>query len=332
LRLASAFANGSDRKHCAQESIVAEKILFVDDEPLVLDAFRRMLHDKFEIYTVDGGEKALASARDNGPFAVVISDMRMPGMNGAEFLAKIRQKAPDTVRMLLTGFTDLDAAVAAVNEGNIFRFLTKPCRKDDLINAINLGLAHYRAAAKEKELVNKALTLERSPSDWDSLDNCRWDQTESPTGLPGPSQAKEFLTPLFGVDPQVYVVLLKLTMLQTIEERYGEVAAADYINHALQLLMQALRPGDRFFHWGRHVLMAVLRRKMPLGAVRMEVTRITSTCPEYLMEVNGRRTMMATSIAFEMLPVAQFTSLKEMLAAFDPHLSERREEKAAEER
>jgi hypothetical protein len=96
--------------------------------------------------------------------------------------------------------------------------------------------------------------------------------------------------------------------------------------------MQALRSDDRFFHWGRHVLMAVLRRKMPLGAVRMEVTRITSTCPEYLMEVNGRRTMMATSIAFEMLPVAQFASLKEMLAAFDPHLSERREEKAAEER
>ena len=311
---------------------MAEKVLFVDDEPLVLDAFRRMLHDKFETHTADSGEKGLASAKDNGPFAVVISDMRMPGMSGAEFLAKMRQKAPDTVRMLLTGFTDLDAAVAAVNEGNIFRFLTKPCRKDDLINAINLGLAQYRTVAREKELVSKALTLERSTLDRDSLDNCRWDQTESPTGLPGPSQAKEFLVPLFGVDPHVYVALLKLTMLQTIEERYGEVAAADYMNDAVQFLMQALRSEDRFFHWGRHVLMAVLRRKLPLGAVRMEVTRITSTCREHVMEVNGRRTMMATSIAFEMLPVSQFTSLKEMLAAFDPHLSERREEKPAEER
>ena len=136
---------------------MAEKILFVDDEPLVLDAFRRMLHDKFEIYTVDSGEKALASARDNGPFAVVISDMRMPGMNGAQFLARLRQSVPETVRMLLTGYTDLDAAMDAVNEGNIFRFLTKPCEKNVLTNAINAGLEQYRLVMAEKELLERTL-------------------------------------------------------------------------------------------------------------------------------------------------------------------------------
>ena len=109
----------------------------------------------------------------------------------------------------------------------------------------------------------------------------------------------------------------------------GNVYVADYMNNAVQFLMQALRSDDRFFHWGRHVLMAVLRRKMPLGAVRMEVARVTSTCREHVMEVNGRSIMIATSIAFEMLPVSQFTSFNEMLAAFDPHLRERREEKAA---
>ena len=310
---------------------MVDKILFVDDDPGILEGFQQLLRKEFVVTVALGGQEGLSAIKQDGPFAVVISDMRMPGMSGAEFLAKIRQKAPETVRMLLTGQTDMHAAIDAINEGNIFRFLTKPCRKEDLVNAINLGLAQYRSVIAEKELVKKALDLERPPSDRDSQDNCRWDQIESPTGLPGPSKVKDLLVPLFGVDPQVYVVLLKLTVLQTIEERYGEEAAADYMNNAVQFLMQALRSEDRFFHCGRHVLMAVLRRKMPLGAVRMEIARVTSTCREHVMEVNGRSIMIATSIAFEMLPVSQFTSFNEMLAAFDPQLSERREEKAAGE-
>jgi FixJ family two-component response regulator len=308
---------------------MVDKILFVDDDPEILEGFQRLLRKEFVVTVASGGQEGLAAIKQDGPFAVVISDMRMPGMSGAEFLAKMRQKAPETVRMLLTGQTDMHAAIDAINEGNIFRFLTKPCRKEDLVNAINLGLAQYHSVVAEKELVKKALDLERPPSDRDSQDNCRWDQAESPTGLPGPSKAKDLLVPLFGVDPLVYVVLLKLTVLQTIEERYGEEAAADYMNNAVQFLIQALRSEDRFFHWGRHVLMAVLRRKMPLGAVRMEVARVTSTCREHVMEVNGRSIMIATSLAFEMLPVSQFASFNEMLAALDPQLRERREEKAA---
>src|SRR5579859_935172 len=103
-----------------------DKILFVDDEASVLDGYKRLLHSEFQVDTAVGGEQALNLVRTMGPFAVVISDMRMPVMNGAQFLAQLKQIAPDTVRMLLTGFTDLNAAMEAVNEGNIFRFLTKP--------------------------------------------------------------------------------------------------------------------------------------------------------------------------------------------------------------
>jgi len=310
---------------------MTDRILFVDDEPFILDAFRRMLRGKFETYTANSGEKGLASAKQNGPFAVVISDMRMPGMNGAQFLAQIRKNSPDTVRMLLTGFTDLEAAIAAVNEGNIFRFLTKPCRKDELVSAINLGLDRYRSVVKEKELIKKAQALELSPSDRDSLDICQWDQSESPTGLPGPSQARGILVPLFGVDPHCYVALLKLTVLQTIEERYGEEAAADYLCNAAQFLTQSFRSDDRFFHWGRHVLMAVIRRKMPLGAVRLEFARVTSATREHVLQVDGRSIMINTSIAFELLPVSQFSTLDEMLAAFDPHFGGNIEAEAAPE-
>jgi CheY-like chemotaxis protein len=95
--------------------------------------------------------------QEGGPYAVVISDMRMPGMSGSEFLARARRQAPDTVRMLLTGYTDLGAAAAAVNEGNIFRFLTKPCAKEDLVAAIGAGVEQHALIRAEKELLENTL-------------------------------------------------------------------------------------------------------------------------------------------------------------------------------
>jgi len=310
---------------------VAEKVLFVDDEPLVLDALKRMLRDQFLTYTADSGEKGLVSAEQNGPFAVVISDMHMPGMSGAEFLARIRKSAPDTVRMLLTGFTDLDAAIAAVNQGNIFRFLTKPCKKDELVHAINLGLAQYRSMVAEKELVKRAQAIEHPAAGWDGAESCEWDNREGPTGLPGPTQAKELLKSLFGADRQTYVILFKLTVLKTIEDRYGEEAASDYLINTVQYVTRALRTDDLLFHWGRYVLMAVVRRTITPGALRMEVARLTSSTSDQLLKVQGRSIMVATSIDSDMKPVAQFSGLNEMLAAFDPQLSGRDESAAARE-
>jgi len=310
---------------------VTEKVLFVDDEPLVLDALRRMLRDKFEIHTAESGDKGLAAVEQNGPFAVVVSDMRMPGMNGAEFLARIRKDAPDTVRMLLTGFTDLDAAIAAVNEGNIFRFLTKPSRKEDLVGAINLGLAQYRSTLAQKETAKKAQTVEHPPAGWDPSEISEWDNCKGPTGLPGPSQAREFLTPLFGADHQTYVILFRLTMLETIEERYGEEAGADYLINAAHYLTQSLRSDDRLFHWGRYVLMAVVRRTVSPAAVRMEMARLTLAPGDQVLDVHGRNIVVATSIGCDFKPVSQFPRLGEMLAAFDPQWSGKSESATARE-
>ena len=136
---------------------MADKILFVDDEPAVLEGYKRMLHREFEVSTAIGGESGLATIREQGPFAIVISDMRMPGMSGSQFLAQVKQEAPDTVRMLLTGYADINAAMEAVNEGNIFRFLTKPCEKETLGKAITMGLVQYRLVTAEKELLENTL-------------------------------------------------------------------------------------------------------------------------------------------------------------------------------
>jgi len=107
------------------------------------------------VSTAKGGAQGLATIQVVGPFAVVISDMRMPGMNGAEFLAHVRKLAPRTLRMLLTGHKDIDAAIEAVNDGRIFRYLTKPCDRSELIDAIEMAVAEYHAVSAEKEVLRK---------------------------------------------------------------------------------------------------------------------------------------------------------------------------------
>jgi response regulator RpfG family c-di-GMP phosphodiesterase len=139
---------------------MSDKILFVDDEPAVLDGFRRLLHKDFSLLTAVGGEEGLKliSAEKTEPFAVVVSDMRMPGMDGVQFLSRVRLVSPDTVRIALTGQADMQTAADCVNEGSIFRFLTKPCQKEVLAKALTSGLVQYRLVIAEKELLEKTLS------------------------------------------------------------------------------------------------------------------------------------------------------------------------------
>jgi CheY-like chemotaxis protein len=136
---------------------MAEKILLVDDEPSVLSGYQRLLHTAFESDTALGAAAALSAIESKGPFAVVVSDYQMPQMNGIQLLARIKASAPDTIRILLTGNADIQTAVGAVNEGNIFRFLTKPCTRELLTQTLNNALAQYRLLIAEKELLEKTL-------------------------------------------------------------------------------------------------------------------------------------------------------------------------------
>ncbi|MGC4086448.1 MAG: response regulator [Polyangiaceae bacterium] len=110
------------------QDIAPPRILCVDDEPRVLEGLERTLFDHFEVMTLSKPEQALELLeRGDESFAVVVSDMRMPGIDGATLLAHARRLAPDTTRVLLTGHADMEAAVAAINQGHIYRFLCKPC-------------------------------------------------------------------------------------------------------------------------------------------------------------------------------------------------------------
>jgi CheY-like chemotaxis protein len=133
------------------------RLLFVDDEPEVLEAVSVNLRKGYEVVTATSGAAGLEYLEAEADFAVVVSDMRMPKMDGATFLALARETAPDVVRMLLTGQSDLEATIKAVNHGQIFRFLSKPCPKDTLIAAIDSAVTQHRLITGERVLLEQTL-------------------------------------------------------------------------------------------------------------------------------------------------------------------------------
>jgi FixJ family two-component response regulator len=138
--------------------MTAEKILLVDDDSNVLDGYRRSLSREFRMETALGGQEALGLASENGPYAVVVSDMRMPGMDGIQLLSDIKAKWPDTVRIMLTGNADIETAINAINEGSIFRFLNKPCGKEMMAKTLTTALVQYRLITAEKQLLEQTLS------------------------------------------------------------------------------------------------------------------------------------------------------------------------------
>ncbi|MGB6131962.1 MAG: response regulator [Acidobacteriaceae bacterium] len=296
---------------------MSEKILFVDDEASVLAALRRILHASFEVRTASSGGEGLLMLDRDGPFAVVISDMQMPGMNGAEFLSRVRQRAPCTVRMLLTGHADLHNAIDAVNRGQILHFLTKPCPANVLIAAINSGLDQYHAAVEQRELSREARAMQRRQIDWSAAAPAGWEQFRSPVGLPGPAEAKTCLEPLIGKDAETYTVLLRLPVLDTVEQRYGQSATAAYLSTVAGYLQNSLAAGDRLFHWRRDILLAVLRRHISPAAVGKELERLIADTRGYIIEVQGKPTMVACLITLDLLAGTQFSGFPEWLAAFE---------------
>jgi CheY-like chemotaxis protein len=133
------------------------RVLFVDDEPQVLQGIAVNLRRGFQVVTAPSGEAAIQLLRKDTSFSVIVSDMRMPGMNGATFLAQARVLAPASVRMLLTGYSDVQSAIAAVNDGQIFRFMTKPCPAETMTRILHEGLEQYRLLFAEKELLEKTV-------------------------------------------------------------------------------------------------------------------------------------------------------------------------------
>ncbi len=137
--------------------LVTENVLMVDDDPRMLASMVRQLHGKLNMVTAANGAEGLDVASRKGPFAVVVSDYKMPGIDGVTFLTRIKEMYPETARILLTGYADIENAIRAVNEGDLFRFLTKPCDSQVFLRTVLAGIKQFRLEKGEKELLEQTV-------------------------------------------------------------------------------------------------------------------------------------------------------------------------------
>lgn len=138
---------------------MSRRVLFVDDEPQILVVYQRQVGRHFEVVTAGGGVEGMRALKEKGPFAAIVSDYRMPNVDGIQLLAAAKEMAPDTVRIMLTGFANMEVAVEAVNNGELFRFLTKPCKTEDLLGALRAAVEQYRQVTTDKKELEKEREL-----------------------------------------------------------------------------------------------------------------------------------------------------------------------------
>ena len=171
-----------------------QKVLFIDDDKNILAAFSSLLRKEFKIDIADSPEKGLNIFKENGPYPVVISDLKMPGMDGLTLLSKIGKLNEDTIGIIITGHADLHAAVTALNQGYVFRFLTKPVEKQAMINAVQAGLSQYNLLTgdKLKEMImnqdlKAAAYIQKSflPRDHSKIENISLDWLFKPSDYVG---------------------------------------------------------------------------------------------------------------------------------------------------
>lgn len=155
------------------------KLMVVDDEPDNLDLLFRTFRRDFQVFKADSALKALQILDDEGEMAVIISDQRMPEMNGTEFLGKTVERFPDTIRILLTGYTDVEDLVEAINSGQVFKYITKPWNPEELKSVIQQASETYkffkqrtntlRRALRRESLYNDVVSALRESLDYSSM-------------------------------------------------------------------------------------------------------------------------------------------------------------------
>ncbi len=136
------------------------KLMVVDDEPDNLDLLYRTFRRNFKVYKADSGPNALATLEQEGEMAIIISDQRMPRMNGTEFLSRTVEPYPDTIRIVLTGYTDVEDLVEAINSGKVFKYITKPWNPEELKNVVHQAGETYRVLKQRTNELNRALRRE----------------------------------------------------------------------------------------------------------------------------------------------------------------------------
>lgn len=150
---------GADPKHTSGAGEL-RTLLIVDDEVMLLEMLARLFNDRYRVYTAESGDVALALLQQGIMPEVIIADQRMPGMQGPEFLAQSRGFVPQAVRIILTGYTDVQDIIASINLGHVYRFITKPWNPEELLETVRISFEHHDISTRNKELADALARLE----------------------------------------------------------------------------------------------------------------------------------------------------------------------------
>ena len=131
-----------------------QKILVVDDQPEILNTLKRLFSESYQVLTAPGGKEGLIILKNEKP-AVILADQRMPEMTGTQFLEKSIALPPNSVRMLITAYADIDACISAINKGKIYQYISKPWEPEELIQTVRRAVEHFRLAEENKKLTKE---------------------------------------------------------------------------------------------------------------------------------------------------------------------------------
>jgi len=284
-----------------------QKILIVGDDELFLKGLSLAFGGDYELSTVADGETALSMLEHDGPFAVIVSDMQMPGLSGIDLLRRATTESPDTVRILLTGYSDEDTAVRGINEGRIFRYLTKPCSMEIVRAAIadaaeEFGLAEERARL-EVELENCAYTDELT-----GIDNRR---RFFEKGQEEYARAQRYERPLT-------TMMLDLDHFKRVNDTHGHAAGDAVIREVSRRIASRLREQDLFGRYGGEEFSILL---IEVGAQRAELVarRLCRAIAEAPVDTGAGPLEITISIGVAELARTD-TSLAQVLARADEAL------------
>ncbi len=276
------------------------KVLLVDDEASVLDSFCRGLRKKFKVTTASSGQEALELLKRSPNFAVVISDMRMPGMSGLELLAKVRDLSPDTIRIMLTGNADQQTVIDAINQGEIYKFLTKPCDISIMSDTIAEGISRYKQTTGNRALLDKNTSKVKGLSQ-------RLSYQAAHDALTGLNNRQSFEIRLYQAldsaqnDGMTHAVCyLDLDHLHVINDSCGIDAGNALLKQIAQLLKKGRRKDDMVARLGGDEF-AILLNDCDLGQARVIVDGLRQDISG--LKINRDNKVIDVSISIGLTPI-----------------------------
>jgi DNA-binding response OmpR family regulator len=313
----------------------SQRVLLVDDDPNLLAAIDRHLRKRFEVVTAAGGHQALTAIEENGPFGVVVSDLQMPGLNGMRFLAKAREKMPDMVAVILSGNANIDAVLEAMNEGRIFRFLTKPCDTEVLAAAIEAGLERHAVNTAERRLfesdsastmvaafrtikemaakaensfdklaidANKAIAQAKADA-VEPIPSANEMSSDPATGLPDWNAAQHAIRAIIKADYDAYLAIFHIARYDYTCYRYGAEIGNQILLICGQHAASDISPGLPVFRWKGPILLALIVSKESQATVRNAVHNFASVVRHQYFQTPSRTVYLQVRMSCDMMPL-----------------------------